>query len=71
VPDFRIAKAPTLGAFLFVWLSVWAIAALAGAVPAQIEAKVAAASDGDSLVLSDGRAERPVSEVTSAEGGQK
>jgi len=47
-----------MGAFLFVWLCVWAGATLAAAAPDRIEAKVAKVSDGDSLVLSDGRALR-------------
>ncbi len=45
-----------MGAFLFVCLSVWAIAT-AGA-PTWVKAKVATVSDGDSMVLTDGRALR-------------
>jgi len=48
----RIAKAPLVGAFLFVCWSAWAGASNPS------EALVAKVSDGDSLVLADGRAVR-------------
>lgn len=49
----RIAKAPFVGAFLFVG---WALACAATAGTS--DARVASVSDGDSLILADGRALR-------------
>lgn len=50
----RIAKAPLVGAFLFVCWAAWVGTASAGST----EVRVAKVSDGDSLVLADGRALR-------------